>query len=203
MRMFGLGVAVLAALWAGTMKAEADPWSTTGEGGARIERAAYTPDLRSSLVAPARKPLPIIRYDTAWLDAQDPQVVQDANWECLAEAVYFEARGEPLKGQFAVAEVILNRVDGKSYPSSVCDVVTQGESGPGCQFSFICDGKPEVVTERPAFEQAGKIASIMLAGAPRMLTKGATHFHTAAVRPDWATRLPRTVTIGDHLFYRE
>lgn len=203
MRMFGLGAAMLAALWAGTMKAEADPWDATGRDGARIERAAYTADPRSSLIAPDRKALPIIRYEMAWLNAQDPQVAQDADWECLAEAVYFEARGEPLKGQFAVAEVILNRVDAKSYPSSVCDVVTQGESGPGCQFSFICDGKPEVVTERPAFDKAGKIASIMLSGAPRMLTKGATHFHTSAVRPNWATRLPRTVTIGDHLFYRE
>lgn len=203
MRLFGLGVAVMAALWAGTMQAKADPWSAPRDGGARIERAAFTADPQRSLAAPTPKSLPIIRYDVTWLDAQAPEVAHGEDWECLAEAVYFEARGEPLKGQFAVAEVILNRVDAKGYPSSVCDVVTQGESGPGCQFSFICDGKPEVVTERPAFEKAGKIASVMLAGAPRMLTKGATHFHTSAVRPSWATRLPRTVTIGDHLFYRE
>ncbi|WP_435170430.1 cell wall hydrolase [Falsirhodobacter sp. 1013] len=203
MRLLGLGLAFAAALWAGTMGANADPWKTARAGEATVQRAAYTESLGRSLSMSPRTALPMIRYDAEWLDAQDPQVALDDNWKCLAEALYFEARGEPLKGQFAVAEVILNRVDTAGYPSSVCDVVKQGADGKACQFSFICDGLPETVTEQAAFEQAGKIAAVMLAGAPRALTRGATHFHTSAVRPSWAAHLPKTVQIGDHLFYRE
>lgn len=201
MRLFWLGLALVAALGAGTVGAYANPWAPAQE--AQVRLAAYTPGAGSSLRPPMRKSLPFIRYDRAWLDAQHPEIAQSADWTCLSDAIYFEARGEPLKGQFAVAEVILNRVDAKGYPSDVCDVVTQGESGPVCQFSYLCDGKPEIVTEQAAYERAEKIAAVMLAGAPRMLTKGATHFHTSAVRPYWASHLPKTVQIGDHLFYRE
>lgn len=145
----------------------------------------------------------IIRYNVTWVAAQKPDVPRDDQWRCLAEAVYFEARGETLEGQFAVAEVILNRVDNRRYPRTVCGVVNQGASTSVCQFSYVCDGKPEVITETRAFERAGKIAAIMLAGGPRTLTLGATHFHTTNVRPGWAHRLPRTATIGQHLFYRQ
>ncbi|MDB6454851.1 cell wall hydrolase [Falsirhodobacter sp. 20TX0035] len=204
MRLLGLGLAFAAALWAGTMGANADPWKTARSGDATVHQVAYTESLGRSLSMSPRTALPMIRYDLDWLNAQAPDVALDADWECLTEALYFEARGEPLKGQFAVAEVILNRVDARGYPSSVCDVVRQGEkNGKACQFSFICDGLPETVTEQAAYDQAGKIAAVMLAGAPRALTRGATHFHTSAVRPSWAAHLPKTVQIGDHLFYRE
>ena len=69
-----------------------------------------------------------------------------AEWACLTEALYFEARGETLKGQLAVAEVILNRVDNRKYPDSICGVITQGASKRHkCQFSFKCDGRPEKI----------------------------------------------------------
>ncbi len=124
-------------------------------------------------------------------------------WRCLTEALYFEARGENLVGQVAVAEVILNRVDSKSYPNSVCGVIQQGQSTRnGCQFSFICDGKVEHIGDRETFEKLGKVAWVMLAGKPRILTGKATHYHNSSVLPRWAKRLVRTARIGDHIFYR-
>jgi spore germination cell wall hydrolase CwlJ-like protein len=140
------------------------------------------------------------RYSRAWVEAR-PEAAGDADWECLAKAIYFEARGESVRGQFAVAEVILNRVDSPLYPRTVCRVVHQGGAG-GCQFSFTCDGRADRIRDREAYGVAGKIARAMLDGAPRALTDGATHFHTRNVRPKWAKRMPRTVSIGAHLFYR-
>jgi spore germination cell wall hydrolase CwlJ-like protein len=150
-----------------------------------------------------KKPQPVqdVHYDAAWL-ASLPAPKGDEQWQCLTEALYFEARGESLKGQFAVAEVILNRADSPKYPRSVCGVVNQAGGG-SCQFSYVCDGRSDTMKDREARDRAARIARVMLDGAPRMLTDGATHFHTKAVRPGWAHRFPRTASIGAHLFYRQ
>ena len=162
----------------------------------RLDRIAPPPVRVPVRLRPA--PLPVkIRYERSWLDSRPEPRQRGPEWKCLATALYFEARGEPVKGQFAVAEVILNRVADPRYPDSVCAVVNQD-----CQFSYTCDGKPERIRERAAFDRAGKIADLMLRGGARALTGGATHFHTRGVRPDWSRRLPRTAQIGDHLFYR-
>lgn len=127
----------------------------------------------------------------------------DPEWQCLTEALYFEARGESPIGQIAVAEVILNRVDSARYPDSVCAVIRQGAaSGKGCQFSYNCDGKTEAIANRDAYETLGKIAWVMLQGRPRTLTGKATYYHNTSVRPKWARRLVQTARIGDHVFYR-
>jgi|GEM_PF-1530817 len=132
-----------------------------------------------------------------------PVIRRDAEWACLAEALYFEARGEAMNGQLAVAEVILNRVDSRRYPNSVCKVISQGQSRRnGCQFSFRCDGQPEEFHEKAAYRQVGEVAAEMLEGRARSLTEGATHYHTRSVRPGWARRLTKTAEIGTHLFYR-
>lgn len=124
-------------------------------------------------------------------------------WRCLSEAIYFEARGETLIGQFAVAEVILNRADSERFPDTVCGVVSQGAgSGKGCQFSYKCDGKSDRPTERDAYERIGKISWVMLQGKPRILTGKATYYHTTAVSPSWARKFTRTARIGVHMFYR-
>ena len=141
------------------------------------------------------------RPDAAWLATQ-PVAKGGAEWSCLTKAIYFEARGETLAGQFAVAEVILNRVDSPLYPRSVCGVVGQ-RGGGGCQFSYVCDGRADTMRDGNAIRIAGKIAAAMLGDAPRLLTAGATHFHTRGVRPGWAQRFPRTAAIGAHLFYRQ
>src|SRR5699024_3882114 len=98
-------------------------------------------------------------YDAAFLTRQ-PAASGGAEWECLAEAIYFEARGESVRGQFAVGEVILNRVDSTAYPDSICGVVNQG-----CQFTYTCDGRPETVHERAAWRRVGKVARLLIDGA--------------------------------------
>lgn len=149
------------------------------------------------------RPEPEIRYSRDWLDRQ-AVARGDKEWRCLAEALYFEARGESVKGQFAVAEVILNRVDDPSYPRTVCGVVHQGTGRKfQCQFTYTCDGRSDTIANRAAFEQVGKVARVMVDGAPRPLTQGATHYHTRAVSPRWARKFPRTATIGVHHFYRQ
>lgn len=141
-----------------------------------------------------------ITYDAVWLASQ-PAAKGGEQFECLATALYFEARGEGIKGQAAVAEVILNRVESALFPRTICGVVNQGNSR-GCQFSFTCDGRPENIRDRGAWTVAGKVARAMIDGAPRQLTAGATYFHTPAVRPSWSRRFEKTTKIGRHIFYR-
>jgi spore germination cell wall hydrolase CwlJ-like protein len=144
-----------------------------------------------------------IEYSRDWLAGLDVDGgnVQSA---CLAEALYFEARGESVRGQFAVAEVILNRVDSAAFPDTVCDVIHQGTGRKfQCQFTYTCDGHEEHIANPAAFAQVNKVASLMVQGAPRRLTDGATHYHTRAVNPRWARVYPRTTTIGVHHFYRK
>ncbi|MGL5011034.1 MAG: cell wall hydrolase [Paracoccaceae bacterium] len=148
-------------------------------------------------VAAARVPDLTIRYDAAWL-AQQAAPTGGEDWQCLRKAIYFEARGESIRGQFAVAEVILNRVDSRRFAGSVCGVVHQ--SG---QFSFMFDGHSDNMRDRGAIDRAGRIARLMLDGAPRGLTAGATYFHTTGVNPRWARQFDRTAQIGAHLFYRQ
>ena len=133
-----------------------------------------------------------------------PEAKGGKEWSCLSEALYFEARGETPRGMFGVAEVILNRVDDPRYPDSVCGVVNQGTGAKfRCQFTYTCDGRPEHMENAKARSIVGKVAKIMLDGAPRQLTAGATHYHTKAVRPKWSKVFPRTTTIGYHHFYRQ
>jgi len=126
----------------------------------------------------------------------------DAEWRCLTEALYFEARGENVVGQVAVAEVILNRKAHARFPKSVCGVINQGaKRKTGCQFSYKCDGRNEVFAERAAYESVGKLAQLMLAGHDNDLTKGATFYHTKSVNPSWSRKLKQTAVIGAHLFF--
>lgn len=142
-------------------------------------------------------------YDRSFLAAQ-PEAEGGAQWECLAEALYFEARGESVRGMFAVGEVILNRVDNNAYPNTLCAVINQGTGRRyACQFTYTCDGHAEVINEPRAWEQVGKVARLLIDGAPRELTEGATHYHTRAVSPSWAKRFPRTASIDSHYFYRQ
>jgi Cell Wall Hydrolase len=126
---------------------------------------------------------------------------------CLTQAIYFEARGEPLEGQLAVAQVVLNRYDNPSYPKSICAVVYEhrpGTASYACQFSFACDKWPEIIWNSEAWAIAKTIA--FLANSRRLsdTTGGrATHYHTTWVSPDWSGKIKFTRTLGNHIFYRE
>lgn len=132
--------------------------------------------------------------------------------QCLAEAIYFEARGESSRGQMLVGQVILNRVESSRFPDSVCGVVYQNAARRNaCQFSFACDGLPETITEQQAW-RAAKAQSEELLGCdePCRDEKGwsdglwsATHYHADYVQPGWAAKLQHTGKIGTHLFYVE
>ena len=141
-------------------------------------------------------------YSTAWLDRQ-PRAIGDEQFRCLAEALYFEARGESIRGQFAVAEVILNRVASTRFPKSLCGVIRQGTGKlHQCQFSYICDGKEEIFHEKTAYERVSKVARAAIDGVTDKVTRGATHYHNRTVNPSWARVYSETARIGSHIFYR-
>jgi len=127
-----------------------------------------------------------------------------AEQSCLANAVYYEARGESELGQLAVAKVILNRVRDPAYPKTICGVVYQGaDKGHGCQFSFACDGR-EPPRSGTAWVEAKQIASRAMAGeADVKIISTATHYHADYVQPRWAGTMKRLIKIGRHVFYRE
>jgi spore germination cell wall hydrolase CwlJ-like protein len=132
-----------------------------------------------------------------------PNASGGAQWACLTEALYFEARGETFDSMAAVAEVILNRRNSSRFPSTICAVVSQGVGGrPGCQFSYKCDGRKEVYNEPKAYIRVGKMARLMLDGVLPKLTNGALFYHNATVRPRWSRKFRRTATVGGHMFYK-
>ena len=124
--------------------------------------------------------------------------------ECMAIAVYFEARGETYRGQVAVAQVVRNRVAHSLYPNTICGVVFQNQTRRNaCQFSFACDGRPEKVTEPAAWAIAEEIATKVIDGELYLAEVGsATHYHANYVYPHWAPRMTRMARIDHHIFYR-
>jgi spore germination cell wall hydrolase CwlJ-like protein len=123
---------------------------------------------------------------------------------CLATAIYFEARGESVKGQRAVGEVILARTRQPGRPKSVCGVVYEGSHRTtGCQFSFTCDGIADVVRNSSAWARAKRVAALVLASrGKKRVSRGATHYHATSVRPYWASSMIKVARIGSHIFYR-
>jgi spore germination cell wall hydrolase CwlJ-like protein len=124
--------------------------------------------------------------------------------KCLAEAVYFEARGESALGQVAVAQVILNRVFSGKYPTTVCGVVYQNAHRHlACQFTFACDGIRDVIREPDMWERAKKISAEMLDGKLWLPEVGkATHYHATYVHPGWVSEMKKMHKLGVHIFYR-
>ncbi|MDE2489009.1 MAG: cell wall hydrolase [Alphaproteobacteria bacterium] len=122
---------------------------------------------------------------------------------CLAQAVYYESAREPLRGQEAVAQVVINRVRHPAYPKSICGVVYQGASLPtGCQFTFTCDGALRQTPEPALWDRAVFVARQALAGFVDKDVGSATHYHAAYVAPYWAPSLVKLTQIGQHIFYR-
>jgi len=126
-----------------------------------------------------------------------------AEINCLAQAIYYEARGESFAGQAAVAEVIMNRVSHRVYPDTICGVVYDGsERSTGCQFSFTCDGSMERTPRGRSWRRSQLVAEHVAIGFAPPQTRRATHYHTTAINPHWSGSLVQTGQIGTHVFYR-
>jgi len=148
---------------------------------------------------------PIGVKDHAWAANPLPPVAfTRKEQKCLAEAIYFESRGEKLKGQAAVAQVVLNRVRNPAYPTTICGVVYQNSSWrKRCQFSFACDGRRRKVTDMKHWQIAQDIAKAVTAGQIWLPEVGSsTHYHAIYVRPKWARSMYKLEKIGLHVFYR-
>ena len=129
--------------------------------------------------------------------------------DCLVEAVYYEARSEGIIPKIAVANVILQRVKDKRYPSTICEVVHQGQKRNGrmirnrCQFSYYCDGKKEKIKDYTSLLEVLDVASLVLEGVLLERTQGATHYHAYYVKPRWSSkkRFKNLGRVGAHIFY--
>lgn len=149
--------------------------------------------------------LAISKDDHKWvLNPLPKQAYSAAERRCLAVGVYFEARGEPVKGQQAVAQVIINRVKNPAYPGSICGVVYQNKwKRNRCQFSFACDGIRDKIRSPKHWEIASKVADDAIDGRVFLKSVGSSsHYHADYVRPRWRRNMKRLVKIGRHIFYR-
>ncbi|MDB5473780.1 MAG: cell wall hydrolase [Devosia sp.] len=164
------------------------------------EMSTPTPAAASEQLAYARAQAPVTG---GFATGQRIETSEKELW-CLATAIYFEARGESYRGQVAVAQVVQNRVKDRRYPDTICGVVFQNQHRRNsCQFSFACDGQPEVIGDRTAWTQAEDIAKRFAAGELYLTeVADATHYHATYVRPAWAPRMTRLTQIGLHVFYK-
>ena len=135
---------------------------------------------------------------------------------CLALNTYHEAKNQSLVGQIATAQVVMNRVEDKRFPNTICEVVKQGPTRPSwedtekeypikhrCQFSWYCDGKDDAPKNEKAWRKAQDVAFIVYYNKIQLdVTEGATHYHATYVRPSWAKTKKRTTRIEKHIFYR-
>ena len=130
---------------------------------------------------------------------------------CLAQHVYWEARDQPLAGQIAVAQVVVNRANDSKYPNNICDVVYQSEGDSknrvkllkgDCEFDWYCDDIPDEATDKKAFEWGVKVARAVKDGKTPDLTDKATHYHLVNKNPTWSNYYKRTIRIEDRIFYK-
>ena len=135
------------------------------------------------------------------------QTEHDKQLDCLAEAIYFESRGETFLGMLAVGTVIMNRVEHKKFPNTICSVVYAGRHRNGkplrnkCQFSYYCDGKPEHLKDSFAKTESYNIANFVMVGARVGHLSKALYYHASYVNPSWPYK--RLLVLGTHIFYGE
>nr|WP_276315362.1 cell wall hydrolase [Mesorhizobium jarvisii] len=148
---------------------------------------------------------PMAKGDHSWIQNPLPaSVFSKPEQKCLANGIYFEARSESVRGQAAVAQVILNRVRNPAYPNSICGVVYQNDSWFNrCQFSFACDGRKKRIESPAAYKTAQDIAMAVTAGKIFIPEVGSsTHYYAQYVHPGWARTMQKMTKIGLHIFYR-
>jgi spore germination cell wall hydrolase CwlJ-like protein len=192
----------------GNVGAVEAPWFGHADAGAQVSDLGFNPDagLDSPLSAAeeaavetpaATRPRPAATLAAHVAGLADGET-QGAEEDCLASAVYFEARGESLEGQLAVAEVVINRAASGRYPATLCEVVRQP-----WQFSFVRRGIiPRADRGSDAWRRAVAVARIAKTGARRLLDQNVLWYHANYVSPSWGRRLARSGQIGAHIFYR-
>lgn len=160
--------------------------------------ARATPEVTQDL-APAPQPMQALVGRPSVVEAQ--LVSLDEQQNCLADVMYFEARGQGPRGEEAVAEVVLNRTHDGNYPATICGVVRQGLGSGSCQFSYVCD--PHAHRERAAWASARRLAAEIMSGHLQLedITGGATSYHADYVEPGWSGMV-ETAHIGNHVFLR-
>ncbi len=160
--------------------------------------------LMNTIVEYIRVPAPLAPVSQNLDSGQEAAIKLLTEHRCLAEAMYYEARGEGEKGEMAVAEVVFHRLQGSGYGGSICAVVYEGAPRTGCQFSFACDGSRSQSKSPEDWRKAEVLAARILAGELTLsdVTDGAVNYHAVYVRPIWAAKLIRTAQIGNHIFYR-
>lgn len=168
--------------------------------------AADTPHRSFSAPAPSVTiPVHIIAPAPAETPALTPAIaiapVQPRDLDCLTAAVYYEARGEAVSGQAAVAQVVLNRVGDPAFAGSVCGVVYQGANRHACQFSWACHGEVRRRHEDAAWSQARFVAARALNGYVMGEVSRATYFHVASLGQVWGRRMAPVAHVGHHIFY--
>ncbi len=119
---------------------------------------------------------------------------------CLALALYWEARGEGRDGMIAVGSVVLNRIEHAQFPDDTCSVIREGGETAPCQFSWWCDGRSDRPTQDALWAESRKTARELLTGKADDPTNGALYFHHESIDPPWEKE--RTARIGSHIFYR-
>ncbi|ESX10981.1 cell wall hydrolase [Mesorhizobium sp. M0179] len=148
---------------------------------------------------------PMAKGDHSWIQNPLPaSVFSTKEQACLANGIYFEARGESVRGQAAVAQVILNRVRNPAYPNSICGVVYQNDNWLNrCQFSFACDGRKKRIESPAHYKTAQDVAMAVTAGKIFIPEVGSsTHYYANYVHPGWARTMQKMTKIGLHIFYR-
>lgn len=179
--------------------------------------SAYAPDTVKETKEPFAALFGAVKYEQELPPPEDPD---NPHWwaqkplplavgtrkeqKCLAEAIYFEARGEEELGQVAVAQVVLNRVKNPAYPNSICGVVYQNKHKRNrCQFSFACDGIRDRIASPVAWKTAERLTKEVLDGKRYLkMVDASTHYHADYVNPRWAKSMAKRGKIGLHIFYK-
>ena len=143
-------------------------------------------------------PVEFVEIEQMRIEQEIIQKKVERELDCLTRNIYFEARDQSIEGQYAVAEVVLNRSSNPDFPSSICEVVEQKNEN-GCQFSWFCDGKSDKMRDKKALRTAREIALSSIINKTNF-TDGALYYHANYVDPEWEN-VKMTTIIEDHIFY--
>lgn len=143
----------------------------------------------------------ITKHQARAVDPSGEEPLEDVI-TCLARSIYWEANRTNDAEMEAIASVVMNRLGHEGFPSTICEIVKQGQEQGSCQFSWWCDGRLDDAQEEESYSRAKEIARIALNQQLQDPTDGAMYFHNRKVTPDWSSEYIRTAKIGEHIFYK-